>query len=172
MRAIFGPVAGGYLVGYMEKGGLDPAQNPQHIYRTNYQGEVSGQALLSIPQQQTILQISGGVFSVTNLPFGRKPVLRLGPERQYVYYECPFCRQLQPAIKEVVARYGDQVTLVRRHFPLEAIHPNPLHSTAYRLAPDPTFRHVRQEGKGKEVFLKVLLRTHGGIGHPLLSSNR
>ena len=86
MRAIFGPVAGGYLVGYMEKGGLDPAQNPQHIYRTNYQGEVSGQALLSIPQQQTILQISGGVFSVTNLPFGRKPVLRLGPERQYVYY--------------------------------------------------------------------------------------
>ena len=34
-------------------------------------------------------------------------------------YQCPFCRRAEPTVKQVLARYGDQVRLVFRHYPLE-----------------------------------------------------
>jgi len=34
-------------------------------------------------------------------------------------FECPFCRQVQSVIKQIVERYGRQVRLVFKHMPLE-----------------------------------------------------
>lgn len=37
-------------------------------------------------------------------------------------YQCPFCRRAEPTMKEVLARYPEQVRFVYRHFPLD-MHP-------------------------------------------------
>lgn len=37
-------------------------------------------------------------------------------------YECPYCRQVEPTVKQVLAKYGDEVRLSYRDYPLQAIH--------------------------------------------------
>lgn len=37
-------------------------------------------------------------------------------------FQCPFCKQVTPALDGVVEKYGDKVKLVFRQFPLESIH--------------------------------------------------
>jgi protein-disulfide isomerase len=39
-------------------------------------------------------------------------------------FQCPFCKQVQPAFKEVLSRYDGKVRLVHKDFPLESIHPH------------------------------------------------
>jgi protein-disulfide isomerase len=39
-------------------------------------------------------------------------------------YECPFCGQAHPIVKEVKQRLGDSLCFVFRHFPLSQIHPH------------------------------------------------
>jgi len=39
-------------------------------------------------------------------------------------FQCPFCAQAEPTIKEFMAQYEDKVTLVYKHFPLSQIHPH------------------------------------------------
>lgn len=59
---------------------------------------------------------------------------RLGPETAAVTiiefgdYECPFCREAEPHLAAIRSRYGDDVALVYRHFPL------PLHAAAFPAA--------------------------------------
>ena len=38
-------------------------------------------------------------------------------------FQCPFCAQAEPTVKEFMAQHEDQVTLVYKHFPLSQIHP-------------------------------------------------
>ena len=38
-------------------------------------------------------------------------------------FECPFCRQTEPVLKQIQEEYGDQVRFVYRQFPLNDIHP-------------------------------------------------
>jgi protein-disulfide isomerase len=37
-------------------------------------------------------------------------------------YQCPYCHQAEPTVKQVLAKYGDKVSLAYRDFPLTAIH--------------------------------------------------
>ena len=37
-------------------------------------------------------------------------------------YQCPYCHQAEPTLKDVLARYGDKVSLSYRDFPLTTIH--------------------------------------------------
>ncbi|PYV79886.1 MAG: hypothetical protein DMG93_20105 [Acidobacteria bacterium] len=37
-------------------------------------------------------------------------------------YQCPYCRQVEPVIKSVLAKYGDKVSLSYRDLPLRQIH--------------------------------------------------
>lgn len=37
-------------------------------------------------------------------------------------YQCPYCHQAEPTVKELMAKYGDKVSLAYRDFPLTAIH--------------------------------------------------
>lgn len=43
---------------------------------------------------------------------------------EYGDYECPYCGQYYPIVKQVVANYGDQITFQFRNLPLTQIHPN------------------------------------------------
>lgn len=47
---------------------------------------------------------------------------------EYGDYQCPFCAQALPGVKEVLAGYGDRVLFVFRHFPLVSHHPRAWHA--------------------------------------------
>jgi len=38
-------------------------------------------------------------------------------------FQCPFCRQVQPTLRELLAKYAGRVSLAYRDFPLQQIHP-------------------------------------------------
>src|SRR5260370_18185464 len=38
-------------------------------------------------------------------------------------YQCPYCHQVEPIIKDLLAKYGDKVSLAYRDLPLRQIHP-------------------------------------------------
>jgi protein-disulfide isomerase len=43
---------------------------------------------------------------------------------EYGDFECPNCRQANPTLKALLRLHSEQVSLIFRHFPLEAVHPN------------------------------------------------
>jgi protein-disulfide isomerase len=45
---------------------------------------------------------------------------------EYGDFECPNCKQAAPVVKSLLQRFGDQICLVYRHFPLEEVHPHAL----------------------------------------------
>ena len=47
---------------------------------------------------------------------------------EYGDYECPFCAEAQPIVKEVQRRLGDDLLFAFRNFPLTNIHPHSEHA--------------------------------------------
>ncbi len=47
---------------------------------------------------------------------------------EYGDYECPFCGDAQPIVKEIQRRLGDDLLFAFRHFPLTNIHPHSEHA--------------------------------------------
>src|SRR5256714_831296 len=47
---------------------------------------------------------------------------------EYGDYECPFCADAQPLVKEIQRRLGDNLLFAFRHFPLINIHPHSEHA--------------------------------------------
>ena len=47
---------------------------------------------------------------------------------QYGDYECPYCGQAYPIVKDVQARMGDRSRFVFRNFPIPTSHPNAQHA--------------------------------------------
>ena len=53
-----------------------------------------------------------------------------GPEEapvtlvKYGDYECPYCGELHPVLKELREKMGERVRFVFRHFPLDSVHPS------------------------------------------------
>src|SRR6202049_2721996 len=47
---------------------------------------------------------------------------------EYADYECPFCAEAQPIIKEIQRRLGDGLLFAFRNFPLTNIHPYAEHA--------------------------------------------
>ena len=45
---------------------------------------------------------------------------------EYGDYECPYCEEYYPIVKQVVAQYGDKISFQFRNLPLTSIHPNAL----------------------------------------------
>lgn len=86
---------------------------------------------------------------------------RLGPETAAVTiiefgdYQCPFCRASEPHLQAIRSRYGNDVALVYRHFPL------PGHSSAF-----PAARGAECAGQQDRFweFHEVLYSTESWIG--------
>jgi hypothetical protein len=47
---------------------------------------------------------------------------------EYGDYECPFCREAQPVVREIVQRLGDNLCFAYRHFPLATVHSHAEHA--------------------------------------------
>jgi len=53
-----------------------------------------------------------------------------GPENakvtliEYSDFECPYCRQVVPSLRQVIDKYGDKIRVEYRQFPLTGIHAN------------------------------------------------
>jgi protein-disulfide isomerase len=47
---------------------------------------------------------------------------------EYGDYECPFCGEVQPIVKEIQRRLGDDLLFAFRNFPLTNIHPHSEHA--------------------------------------------
>lgn len=45
---------------------------------------------------------------------------------EYADFECPICKQAAPALKLLLRHFPEEVRIVFRHFPLEAVHPHAL----------------------------------------------
>jgi protein-disulfide isomerase len=45
---------------------------------------------------------------------------------EYGDFECPNCKQAQPAVKMLLERFAGRLRFVFRHFPLEEVHPHAL----------------------------------------------
>jgi len=64
-------------------------------------------------------------------PLGPTDHLR-GPDHapvtvvEYGDFECPQCKQAVGAVKQLLARFENQVRIAFRHFPLEGVHPHAL----------------------------------------------
>jgi protein-disulfide isomerase len=43
---------------------------------------------------------------------------------EYGDYECPYCGQAEPVVRELLDSFGDDVRYVWRHLPLNDVHPN------------------------------------------------
>lgn len=55
-------------------------------------------------------------------------------------YQCPYCHQIEPTVKSLLAKYGDKVSLSYRDFPLSAIHP-------YAMGAAEASRCAEEQGK-------------------------
>ena len=42
---------------------------------------------------------------------------------EYGDFECPYCGQAEPALRELLAEFGDDLRYVYRHLPLTDVHP-------------------------------------------------
>jgi protein-disulfide isomerase len=47
---------------------------------------------------------------------------------EYGDYECPFCGEAQPIVREIQRRLGDALSFAFRHFPLTNVHPHAEHA--------------------------------------------
>jgi protein-disulfide isomerase len=47
---------------------------------------------------------------------------------EYGDYECPFCGEVQPIVREIQRRLGDDLCFAFRHFPLTNVHPHAQHA--------------------------------------------
>ena len=45
---------------------------------------------------------------------------------EYGDFECPYCKQAAPLVRHLLARLGDRIRFIYRHFPLEEVHPQAL----------------------------------------------
>jgi Na+/H+ antiporter NhaA len=86
----------------------------------------------SLPHRTKIRLLFGTSSVVTDLMVpvdpGRDHVR--GPEAapvtvvEYADFECPFCGQAEPEVRELLRTFGSEVRYVWRHLPLRDVHPN------------------------------------------------
>ena len=69
-------------------------------------------------------------YSNLNIPVNRNRDHILGPDTapitlvEYGDYECPYCGQAYPIIKQIQDYFGDNLRFVFRNFPLSQVHPH------------------------------------------------
>jgi protein-disulfide isomerase len=73
---------------------------------------------VEIHLEEVRLPVTGGGAAFTRGPEGA-PVTIV----EFSDFQCPYCRGVQPALKQVIRDYGDHVRLVFKHLPLTDIHP-------------------------------------------------
>lgn len=78
-------------------------------------------------------------------------------------FQCPFCAELHPTLKQFMNKHGDEVTLVYKHFPLNQIHPEamPAAKAAWAAKQQNKFWEYHnalfenQDNLGEELYLEI-----------------
>ena len=86
----------------------------------------------SLPHRTKIRLLFGTSSVVTDLIVPVDPLRDhvRGPEEapvtvvEYADFECPFCGQAEPEVRELLRNFGSEVRYVWRHLPLRDVHPN------------------------------------------------
>lgn len=83
---------------------------------------------------------------------------------EYGDYQCPYCRQAYPVVKQLLADHADQVRLVFRNFPLTDLHPEALNAAVvaefaaeggkFWQAHDLLYQH--QNRLGRELYTEIV----------------
>ncbi|HLP79853.1 MAG TPA: thioredoxin domain-containing protein [Acidobacteriota bacterium] len=78
------------------------------------------QYILSLTKVQTdgLPKLSVAQVGTTDHVFGDGKILLV----EYSDFQCPACKAYEPLVDQVVEKYGENITLVYRHFPLRSIH--------------------------------------------------
>jgi len=83
-------------------------------YRTGLESlRMKWAVTMNMPPPVFVSELDDGVSPVQG---ATNPVVTVV---EFSDFECPFCRQVQSVIKQIVERYGRQVRLVFKHMPLE-----------------------------------------------------
>ena len=87
---------------------------------------------------------------------------------EYGDYQCPYCGEAYPVVKELARRHGDRLAIVFRHFPLTEAHPEAFNAALvaefagslgqYWVAHDALYENQGQLG---EAFYAELMRSLG-----------
>lgn len=93
---------------------------------------------------------------------------------EYGDYQCPYCGEAYPVLKQVVRAMGDRMRFVFRNFPLTEIHPNALPAAQFAEAaasigqfwPAHDLLYDNQEALGEEDLYRYAPRI--GLPLPLL----
>src|SRR5271170_1929515 len=64
-----------------------------------------------------------GVSAVDHVRGAERPTVTIV---EYGDFECPMCRQAEPAVQQLLVHHPTTIRLVFRHFPVESAHPNAL----------------------------------------------
>jgi protein-disulfide isomerase len=94
----------------------------------------------------------------------REPVATSGASRgpssaavtivEFADFQCPYCRQMEPILQQVLAHYPHDVRLVYRHLPLSEIHANAMHAAVASVC-------AQQQGKFWEMHDALFADPHG-----------
>ena len=100
------------ITGYLQNQRID-ARREEFLQTLRSQSKV----IINLPPPQFRLQASteGAPFRGGN----RAPVTII----EFSDFHCPYCGKAQTTLAQVMARYGDRVKLVFRHFPIDQLHP-------------------------------------------------
>ncbi len=77
-------------------------------------------------------------------------------------FQCPFCGQAHPLLKQLITEHGDQAQLVYKHYPLTQIHPEAMPAARASWA-------AQQQGKFWE-YQDELFNKQGFLGEALYVS--
>jgi protein-disulfide isomerase len=87
-------------------------QDARQIYIKNLRAETNVIVLLAAPR----VEVAYDTARLHGNP--KAPVMIV----EFSDYQCPYCHQVEPTVKELLAKYGDKVSLSYRDYPLTAIH--------------------------------------------------
>lgn len=93
----------------LQQAKLDEARQ---VYLKNLRAKANVVVLLSAPRTH----VAYDPARVRGNP--KAPVMIV----EFSDYECPYCHQVEPTLKQVLAKYGDKVSLAYRDYPLRSIH--------------------------------------------------
>jgi len=72
-------------------------------------------------------------------------------------FQCPYCAQLKPRLRDILARHRGRVAILYRHFPLQRLHP-------YAFSAANASECAAVQGRFQE-FHDVLYEDQAAIGH-------
>lgn len=105
---------------------------PLSIFKEVIDKELNGTGSDEVTDYSQTLQTYSqrGAFNpkAVKITLGDAPVVGASNAKvtivEYSDFQCPFCSQVEPTLKQILSEYEGKVKLAYKHFPLQSIHPH------------------------------------------------